>query len=115
MVIALRTNLVFVVIFLFLDLALFLLAAAYWALAEGNAALGGQLEVVSGMEELSASNVLRLLIGCRCLRLRVLYGRLVLAHCAAYAGCRLPVLTACGRFEHKIQGRSGKTKGKNRY
>ncbi|MCJ1285717.1 hypothetical protein MMC26_005058 [Xylographa opegraphella] len=48
MVIALRTNVVFVVIFFFLDLALFLLAAAYWTLAEGHMALGGQLEVAAG-------------------------------------------------------------------
>jgi len=48
MIIALRTNVVFVVIFLFLDLALCLLAAAYWTLAEGNTALGGQLEVAAG-------------------------------------------------------------------
>ncbi|MCJ1321246.1 hypothetical protein MMC15_006590 [Xylographa vitiligo] len=48
MVIALRTNIVFVIIFLFLDLALYLLAAAYWTLAEGNTALGAQLEVAAG-------------------------------------------------------------------
>ena len=115
MVIALRTNIVFVIIFLFLDLALYLLAAAYWTLAEGNTALGAQLEVVSGREGSGVNDVLTLPIGCWCLRLCFLYGRLVSAHCAAHAGCRLPALTSSGRFEHQIPGRSGKTQGERRY
>jgi succinate-acetate transporter protein len=43
---AFRTNVVFLVIFLFLDIALFLLAGAYWILAEGHTARGTNLEVV---------------------------------------------------------------------
>jgi hypothetical protein len=44
---AIRINIVFVIIFLFLDIALFLLAAAYWILAEGDAVKGQNVEKVS--------------------------------------------------------------------
>jgi hypothetical protein len=41
-----RVNIVFVIIFLFLDIALFLLGSAYWLLVEGKAAQGHKTEVV---------------------------------------------------------------------
>lgn len=44
---SLRTNVVFFSIFFFLDIALFLLTAAYWKAAEGDAATFHTLEVVS--------------------------------------------------------------------
>jgi succinate-acetate transporter protein len=43
---ALRINLVFVIIFLFLDIAFFLLAAAYWLIAQGNTDLASKVEIV---------------------------------------------------------------------
>jgi uncharacterized protein len=43
---ALRINVVFVTIFLFLDVALYLLAAAYWITGQGNGALASQVEIV---------------------------------------------------------------------
>jgi uncharacterized protein len=43
---ALRINLVFVIIFLFLDIALYPLAAAYWLSAQGNTDLASQVEIV---------------------------------------------------------------------
>ena len=112
---ALRTNAVFVFIFLFLDLALYLLAAAYWTLAEGNTALGGQLEVVSGIDISDSVRVLMCPVGCWRMRIHFLHGRLVSACCATHASSRFPTLTPCGRLEHKIQRRGGKTKGKGRY
>ncbi|KAH7385113.1 GPR1/FUN34/yaaH family-domain-containing protein [Cadophora sp. MPI-SDFR-AT-0126] len=45
---AFRTNVVFLIIFFLLDIALFLLAAAYWKLAEGDTAKGAKLEQVAG-------------------------------------------------------------------
>ena len=44
---SLRTNLVFFGIFFLLDIALFLLTAAYWKAAEGNAAAFDTLSIVS--------------------------------------------------------------------
>jgi len=44
---ALRTNIVFVVIFATLVPAFGLLAGAYWQLAQGNAEMGGKLVIVS--------------------------------------------------------------------
>ena len=48
LVAALRTNVVFVVIFATLVVAFGLLAGAYWQLAQANDAMGGQLIVVAG-------------------------------------------------------------------
>ncbi|KAH9215256.1 GPR1/FUN34/yaaH family-domain-containing protein [Leptodontidium sp. 2 PMI_412] len=45
---AFRTNVVFLIIFFLLDIALFLLAGAYWELAEGNTARGAKLEEAAG-------------------------------------------------------------------
>ncbi|KAK5994456.1 Protein alcS [Cladobotryum mycophilum] len=45
---SLRTNVVFFIIFLFLDLALFLLTAAYWESAEGNAEMFETLSKTAG-------------------------------------------------------------------
>ncbi|KAG4435288.1 hypothetical protein IFR05_009214 [Cadophora sp. M221] len=45
---AFRTNIVFLIIFFLLDIALFILAGAYWELAEGNTARGAKLEEVAG-------------------------------------------------------------------
>lgn len=44
---ALRTNLIFVAIFLGLFMTFVLLAAAYWHHANGNHRLGGTLQIVS--------------------------------------------------------------------
>jgi succinate-acetate transporter protein len=46
---SLRTNVAFVLIFLLLTIAVFLLAATYWELAQGNAELGVKLEKVSAI------------------------------------------------------------------
>ncbi|KAH8806071.1 GPR1/FUN34/yaaH family-domain-containing protein [Xylogone sp. PMI_703] len=43
-----RVNIVFAIIFLFLDVALLLLAAAYWCNAEGKTAAGERLNVAAG-------------------------------------------------------------------
>ncbi|MCJ1374348.1 hypothetical protein MMC20_005580 [Loxospora ochrophaea] len=48
LVCALRTNLTFVVIFLFLVLGFALLAGTYWNLALGNAAFAGKLQIAAG-------------------------------------------------------------------
>lgn len=48
MIVALRTNLVFVIIFFSLVMAFGFLAGAFWQLAEGNTALGGRLVVGGG-------------------------------------------------------------------
>ncbi|KAE9366310.1 gpr1-like plasma membrane protein [Stipitochalara longipes BDJ] len=45
---AFRTNVVFVIIFFFLDIALFLLTGAYWVLAEGNTSRGARMEMAAG-------------------------------------------------------------------
>lgn len=44
---ALRTNIVFLVIFATLVVAFGLLTGTYWQLAMGNAALGAKLQIVS--------------------------------------------------------------------
>lgn len=41
-----RTNVVFMIIFFLLDVALFLLVGAYWVLAEGDTVRGQKLEIV---------------------------------------------------------------------
>lgn len=46
---ALRTNIIFVVIFATLVTAFCLLAGAYWQLAEGNTGLGGKLVIVRAL------------------------------------------------------------------
>jgi hypothetical protein len=46
---ALRTNIIFVVIFATLVTAFSLLAGAYWNLAEGNTTLGGNLVIVRAL------------------------------------------------------------------
>jgi succinate-acetate transporter protein len=48
MICALRTNVVFVLIFAFLVPAFGLLTAAYWNLAKGNTAVVANLEVAAG-------------------------------------------------------------------
>ena len=48
MILALRTNLVFVLIFASLIPAFSLLAAAYWHLALGNTAIAGKCQVAGG-------------------------------------------------------------------
>jgi uncharacterized protein len=47
MICSVRTNVVLFLIFLILDIALFLLTGAYWKAAEGNAAAFENLSVVS--------------------------------------------------------------------
>jgi uncharacterized protein len=47
LVCSLRTNVVFFLIFLFLDIALFLLTGAYWKAAQGDAVTFEKLAVVS--------------------------------------------------------------------
>lgn len=47
---SLRTNVVFFCIFLFLDIAFFLLSGAYWKAAEGNMEAFHKLEIVSDNE-----------------------------------------------------------------
>jgi uncharacterized protein len=49
MICSVRTNVVFFLIFLLLDIALFLLTGAYWKAAEGNAEAFGSLSVVSSL------------------------------------------------------------------
>jgi hypothetical protein len=49
MICSVRTNVVFFLIFLLLDIALFLLTGAYWKAAEGNAAAFGSLSMVSSL------------------------------------------------------------------
>jgi hypothetical protein len=48
MICALRTNVVFVLIFAFLVPAFSLLSATYWQLAKGNTALAGNLQIAAG-------------------------------------------------------------------
>ncbi|KEF52983.1 uncharacterized protein A1O9_10890 [Exophiala aquamarina CBS 119918] len=45
---SLRTNLVFVLVFVFIDLAFILLMATYWSLAEGKTATAGKLHQAAG-------------------------------------------------------------------
>lgn len=45
---SLRTNLIFVIIFLTLDIALFLLVGFYWKAAEGDMAVANNLQVAAG-------------------------------------------------------------------
>ena len=76
---ALRTNIVFLVIFFTLVLAFGFLSGAYWQLAQGNAVLGGKLVVVSESlrtagPELSTD---AFVLGWRCFHFRDLYGRVV--------------------------------------
>ena len=47
LVASLRTNIIFVIIFATLVIAFGLLAGAYWQIAQGAAALGGKLVIVS--------------------------------------------------------------------
>lgn len=47
-VLALRTNIAFVIIFLTLIVALFCLAGAYWQTSNGNVALAGRLQKTAG-------------------------------------------------------------------
>ena len=42
-----RTNIVFVLVFLFIDLAFIMLMATYWTLAEGKVAVAGKCQKVS--------------------------------------------------------------------
>jgi succinate-acetate transporter protein len=49
---SLRTNVVFFIIFLLLDISLFLLTASYWKGAEGNAAAAATLQKVSYIRHL---------------------------------------------------------------
>ena len=98
MVIALRTNIVFVIIFLFLDLALFLLAAAYWTLAEGDTALGGQLEVVSGKDVSGANKVL--MFARRLLVPASSFSAWQAGICSLCSSCRLS--TSRSRFQSEI-------------
>jgi succinate-acetate transporter protein len=48
---SLRTNIVFFLIFFFLDIALFLLTGAYWKAAHGNAAAYENLAILSNWGE----------------------------------------------------------------
>ena len=45
---SLRTNVIMVIIFVFVELALLLVAGAYWVKAEGKVAEGERLEVAAG-------------------------------------------------------------------
>lgn len=56
-----RTNVVLVLVFLFIDLAFFMLMSAYWTLAEGRTALGTNLQIVS----ISISSMVSINIGYR--------------------------------------------------
>lgn len=47
-IISLRTNIVFAVIFLTVDLSFILLSATYWEVAQGNADLAGKLQIAAG-------------------------------------------------------------------
>lgn len=75
---ALRTNIVFLVIFATLVLGFGFLSGAYWQLAQGNAVLGGKLVVVCQ----STYRIYRWKtkanhLGRRCMYLCHLYGRMV--------------------------------------
>lgn len=47
-IISLRTNVVFAIIFISVDLAFALLAATYWQLGNGNTVLAGRLQIAGG-------------------------------------------------------------------
>lgn len=44
---SIRTNLVLLLVFLFIDLAFFMLMSSYWTLAEGETEVANQLQIVS--------------------------------------------------------------------
>lgn len=99
---SLRTNVVFFAIFLFLDVALFLLTAAYWKAAAGDLATFKTLEIVSNAAFRSRTYQLPLTpntvlifasraIGQWSLRICILRLWLVLAVRAAAQSGRLPV------------------------
>lgn len=47
LVASLRTNIVYVLVFLFIDLAFIMLMATYWTLAEGKVTVAGKCQKVS--------------------------------------------------------------------
>ena len=89
MVCATKTNGVFLFLFAGAGLGFFLLTAALWALAEGNAANGATLLVVSLTRELLGKRSANLAQGNRWSMVRYCYGWLVSVECSNAWSCRV--------------------------
>ena len=97
---SLRTNVVFVLVFLFIDLAFILLMATYWTLAEGRTAVAGKCQIVSTRIPASPSSNWNfdqhINTGSRCFHLHLLCLRLVFILGNAFIGRGFPICLTNG-------------------